>query len=155
MSIEIGRRPIDDKPITSCVCLPSGGHAASNAAPKGPRLTHERTVILRTLKTAIEEYGEPPIAALGLPQSVARVVNARRWKEVYLTKAPDPGATDSPIDKRLDNTINKRLRDASNQFQTLGVIGRANPFVWIVPGKKSAEVLDSLGPQPEFPEDIR
>jgi hypothetical protein len=79
------------------------------------------TVILQTLRTAIEDYGEPTPGMLKLPRSISRVVNARRWKEVYLQKAPDPG---SP-----DNTINKRLRDASNQFQLMGLIGRMDvPF---------------------------
>lgn len=143
----------DDR--TSCVVEPFGGSApAGTSAPaKGPRLTHERTVILQALRTAIEEYGEPTPGVLKLPRSVARVVNARRWKEVYLTKAPDQGSTDVPIDKKLDNTINKRLRDASNLFQKEQIIGRTNPFVWVT--GKPANEDQYTGPQSEFPEDIR
>jgi hypothetical protein len=144
-SIEIGRRP-DGKPITSCVCLPAGGRStAPGAAPKGPRLTHERTVILQALRTAIEDYGEPPPPALLLPKSITRVVNAQQWKKVYLEKSPDPEA--------LDNTINKRLRYASEQFQNLKLIGRTNPWVWL--SGKPANEDQSAGPQMEFPEDMR
>lgn len=135
----------DDR--TSCVVEPYGGSTGAPAGSnekKGPRLTYERSVILQALRTAIEEYGEPTPPMLKLPRSIVRVVNARRWKEIYLTKAPDEGVKDQPISKVLDNTINKRIRDASNQFQNLGLIGRVNPFVWIVPGKASPEAMADL-----------
>lgn len=130
---------------TSCVVVPLEGRSPAKAAPgarKGPKLTAERKVILDALSEAVEEYGEPTPSMLKLPRSIVRVVNAKRWKEVYLRKAPDDSAS--------DNTINKRLRDASNQFQELKLIGRINPFVWIVPGK--AEGLEAV-PQLGFPEE--
>ena len=139
----------DDR--TSCVVEEFGVETKDTpAAPRGPRLTLERKVILQALKMAIDEYGEPTPGVLHLPRSVARVVNARRWKEIYVKKNPE---IDAP-----DNTVNKRLRDASAQFQDLGIIGRENPFVWIVPGRKGAEVMDNLfaaenaGSSSEFPE---
>lgn len=139
---------------TSCVVeefggtasAPSGGHA------RGPRLSYERTVILHALRAALEEHGEPTPPMLGLPKSIAKVVNAKRWKEAYLAKAPDPGAMDKPIDKKLDNTINKRLRDASNHMQKESIIGRANPFVWIAGTAREDSYASN---QPEFPEDFR
>jgi hypothetical protein len=142
-SIEIGRRQVDGKPITSCVVVQSDG-LAPRPEKKGPRLTHERTVILQALQTAIEEYGEPTPAVLHLPKSITRVVNAQQWKKVYLEKSPDPEAP--------DNTINKRLRYASEQFQNLGLIGRTNPWVWL--SGKPANEDPHTGPQMEFPEDI-
>jgi hypothetical protein len=133
---------------TSCVVVPFGGSSAGSTAPvKGPRLTHERAVILQCLRTAIEDHGEPVPPMLRLPRSIVRVVNAQHWKRVYLEKSPDAGAT--------DNTINKRLRDASSQFQNLKLIGRTNPFVWIVPGKASADVLDNLFSLEDTGEDFR
>lgn len=143
--IVIGHRAVDGKEISSCVCLPAGAAKPSNVAPKGPRLTHERTVILQALRTAIEDYGEPPPAVLHLPRSITRVVNAMHWKRVYLEKSPDPGAP--------ENTINKRLRYASEQFQNLGLIGRTNPFVWL--SGKPANEDPYTEPQMEFPEDVR
>lgn len=134
----------DDR--TSCVVEEVGTGRAStptSSPGKGPRLTHERTVILQALRTAIDEHGEPTPPMLNLPRSIARVVNAQYWKRVYLKKSPDPEAT--------DNTVNKRLRDASGQFQNLGLIGRTNPFVWIVPGKQVNED-PFTGDQQEFPE---
>lgn len=135
----------DDR--TSCVVEEFGGRApasSANASAKGPRLTHERTVILQALRTAIEDHGEPTPPMLKLPRSIARVVNAQHWKRVYLAKSPDPEAT--------DNTVNKRLRDASGQFQNIGLIGRTNPFVWLVPGKQVNEDPYTDSNQPEFPE---
>lgn len=121
----------DDR--TSCVVVPFGGSASPSpvAGNRGQKLTHERTVILQALRTAIEDHGEPTPATLNLPRSIARVVNAKRWKEIYIQKMPDPEGV-------ADNTINKRLRDASAQFQHLGIIGRQNPFVWIVSGRNAA-----------------
>lgn len=107
---------------TSCVVVPFDGPVDARPTARGPKLTAERMVIMAALRTAIEEYGEPTPPVLRLPHSIVRVVNARRWKEIYLQKVPD-GAP--------DNTINKRLKYASNQFQTLGLIGRDNPFVWL------------------------
>jgi len=133
---------------TSCVVEPFGGNtaAANSSTPtKGPRLTHERTVILQALRTAIEDYGEPPPPALHLPRPITRVVNAMYWKRVYLEKSPDP---DAP-----DNTVNKRLRYASEQFQNLKLIGRTNPWVWL--SGKPANEDPHTGPQMEFPEDVR
>jgi hypothetical protein len=134
---------------TSCVIVPFEGAGETRQradVPKGPRLTYDRTVILNALRTAIEEHGEPTPGVLKLPRSISRVVKAGRWKDIYLQKAPDGGTAP-------DNTINKRLRDASNQFQTIGLIGRINPFVWIVPGKQvNEDPLALAGEQPEFPE---
>jgi hypothetical protein len=73
------------------------------------------------------------------------VVNAQQWKKVYLEKSPDPEAP--------DNTVNKRLRYASEQFQNLKLIGRANPWVWL--SGKPANEDPHTGAQMEFPEDIR
>jgi hypothetical protein len=120
MRVEIGRRKGDDKPITSCVVVQSN----SEPSNRGPKLSPERIVIMRALQEAVEEYGEAPSATIGLPKSIAKVVNARRWKEVYLRKVPD--------DDAKDDTINKRLKNASNQFQTMGLIGRKNPWVWMI-----------------------
>jgi hypothetical protein len=129
---------------TSCVVEEFGGATpASNPTVKGPRLTHERTVILQALRTAIEEHGEPTPALLHLPRSISRVVNAQFWKRIYLEKSPDPEAT--------DNTVNKRLRDASGQFQNLGLIGRSNPWVWLS-GKAANEDPHTDIAQPEFPD---
>lgn len=150
IQVQLGRRPVDGKPITSCVVEASssgGDQAAASSASKRPRLTHERAVILQALRTAIEDQGEPTPAMLKLPRSISRVVNAKRWKEAYLQKAPDPEVA--------DNTINKRMRDASSQFQNLGIIGRENPFVWIVPGRTSVDVFESLPMGDGLSEEIR
>lgn len=139
--VEIGQRP-DGKPITSCVTLQVGGDSTVTAkkAVYKVKLTNERFVIFQALKQAIEDYGEPPPAMLKLPQSIKAVVDARKWKEVYLQKNPDIVAK--------DNTINKRLRDASAQFQKERIIGRENPYVWLT-GRAVAGAIEIAQPEAE------
>lgn len=130
--VEVGRRAADSKPITSCVCLPVGGSATARSEKKGVdriRLNNERAVILEALKRAISEHGEkreevslPAIRQL--PRSIQYVVNTKLWKQKYLEMAPDAGTV-------ADNTINARMKRASDQFQTLRIIGRINPYVWL------------------------
>ncbi len=125
--VEVGRRAIDNKAITSCVTLPVGGVVAARAEGKGPntlRLSNERAVILQSLKDALSEHGEPPPLSLKLPKSIKTVVRKKFWRDMYLSKNPD--AVDV-----ADNTINKRMRDAMAQFQTLRIVGVVNPWVWV------------------------
>jgi len=132
--VEVGRRAFDDKPITSCVTIPAGDRHLARSSGRGVqtiRLSDQRTVILQSLKDAMADHGEPTPDHLRLPRSIVTVVNAKKWKEVYLGRSGDDAA---------DNTINKRLRDASDQFLRLRIIGRINPYVWLVPGRSIAGV---------------
>lgn len=146
--LQLGQRA-DGKPITSCVTLPVGGAVAARTEGKGGiiiRLTNERAVILQALKDALSEHGVKREAVTmkqirELPKSITTVVDARRWKEAYMMKAPDAATAN-------DNTINKRIRDASNQFQTLKIIGRINPYCWLT-GRATGGVVEiEKDPQP-------
>jgi hypothetical protein len=120
------------KPRTSCVAVaPATAESDTDTATAQPGRTTgaltinaEQQTILRALRNALDEYGEPAPAALKLPRSITRVVNATVWKTEYLKIAPDAA-------EAKDNTINARLRRASEKLQSLRVIGRLNPWVWI------------------------
>lgn len=127
-SVEVGTNRYG-KPRTSCVAVPpaTGDDAAESATGKARgvlALSPEQESILKALQAALEEFGETPPASLKLPQSIKRVVKAPFWKAEYLKIAPD-GA------EAKDNTINARMKRASEKLQSLRVIGRLNPWVWI------------------------
>lgn len=117
------------KPRTSCVvarpAVDGDQEQASPAKkPDGVNLSAEQQTVLQALQRALDEHGQPPPPALKLPRSISKVVHAKKWKEQYVKLAPD-GET------AKDNTIDSRLRRASEKMQSLRVIGRENPWVWI------------------------
>lgn len=125
--VEVGRRQIDGKPITSCVCLPAGGQhtvrteGSGSSRDRTATLSAEDTLIYQALQNAIEEHGETPSPMLKLPKAITKVVHAKHWKEAYMAKASD----------LKDNTVNQRLGRASTRFQNMRIMGRINPFVWL------------------------
>jgi len=154
------------RPRTSCVAIPvmtvsqadatdtSQQAMAANPNP-GILLNSERATILRALKTAIENHGQPTPAGLELPKSISKVVDARHWRAEYLKIAPD-------ADTASGETINKRLRRASEKFQEERIIGRNNPWVWPT-GRPVKNVIGPAArnenpypgrPEPAVPEDI-
>lgn len=142
MQIEIGKRAVDGRPITSCVTIPVGGVPIEAPGAKKPytiKLTNERAVILAALRDALAEHGEAPPPAMKLPRAITRVTRVKYWKDEYLKKAPDGG--------NADNTINKRMSMASAQFQHLRIIGRNNPFVWLT-GRGVAGVITTVPDMP-------
>jgi hypothetical protein len=141
--VVLGNR-LDGKEITSCVTLQTGGSAERKDKRQRVRLSAERHVIFLALKEAIEEHGEETPRNLQLPRSIRKVIRAPQWKETYLKKNADLNAT--------DNTINQRLRRASEQFQKEGIIGRENPWVWLT-GKAVAGSIEVLPPQDDPPAD--
>jgi hypothetical protein len=138
MRIEMGHRVIDGKPITSCVALPVGGKQELRVAGKGPgrttMLSQSQTLILRALKNALEEHGEPTPPALKLPKSITTVVNAKHWKAAYMALTSDT----------KDNAINQAMKRASERFINIGLIGRINPWVWLT-GRAVADAVPYQG----------
>lgn len=149
--VTLGHR-LDGKAITSCVTIPSGMGNQSRIEGKGGlsiKLTNERNVILQALRNAIGSFGEKTPLAMKLPKSIRYVVHAQHWRSEYVKLAADPAIK--------DNTINARIRRASEQFQALRIIGRENPYVWLTGRAIGLEVIvtnddDSANdPTPEGP----
>jgi hypothetical protein len=135
------------KPRTSCVAVPPSTGAAAAAEAPGQRpksilsINAEQQSVLQALRNALDEFGELPPPALKLPKAIRRVVKATIWKDCYLKIAPDAATA-------KENTINVRMKRASEKLQALRVIGRINPFVWIT-GRPVKGVIE---PTPAYSE---
>lgn len=125
--VEVGRRQIDGKAITSCVAVPTT--AALQVAGSGSK--KERTVnlsdqnanILDALKKALEQHGvkTPPALAAVLPPSIKVVVEYKYWTEAF--KALAFGKSDA--------AVRQAMARAGAKFLRLRIIGRDNPYVWL------------------------
>jgi AAA domain/CHC2 zinc finger len=150
-------------PKYSCVAVSprfatnEDGEATSpTRVDSGLVLNAEQQTVLQALRNALNEHGEAAPTALRLPKSIRRVVKATIWKDEYLKIAPDAAEAKA-------NTINARLKRASERLQTLRVIGRINPWVWTT-GRAVRGVIEaasaydspapSRGPEPPPPDDV-
>jgi len=133
MQVEIGRRAVDGKPITSCVTLPVGGKLELKVAGKFSdrtiSLTSQQKNILTALKDALVEHGEPPPSNLKLPKSITTVVQFKFWRDAYAAIAADSDA----------QAVKKALQRAGEKLYEKRVIGKINPYVWLT-GRATVEV---------------
>lgn len=162
------------RPRTSCVVLtPSreassaaqgpgieaGQHASVAAKVQRQALTADELVILQAMRDAQTEHGvnphnrddmatiSPSVARklVTLPTSIARVVEWRHVRDAYKAKC-DPDLTAEAFDKRLSR--------AGTRFLSRGLVGRVNPFIWVIPRRerKAAEAA-TMAPKedPDLP----
>lgn len=156
MQIEIGYRAVDGNPITSCVTLPIGGQlelkVAGAAKDRAVQLTSQQKNILTALKDALVEHGEPPPASLKLPRSITVVVQFKYWRDCYAAIAADAEA----------QSMKRALTRAGERLYSLGIIGKANPYVWLT-GRATVETpldiartiptgVETIPDQEEFPD---
>jgi 5S rRNA maturation endonuclease (ribonuclease M5) len=139
MQVEIGKRPVDGKPITSCVALPLGGQlemkVAGKSADRTVNLSNQQKNILTALKNALAEHGEPTPATLKLPRSITTVVDYKWWMLAYRAIASE---TD-------DAAVRQAMKRAGEKLYSLRIIGRINPYVWLT-GRATIEVpFDAQG----------
>lgn len=151
MVVEIGRRAIDGKPITSCVTLPLGGQlemrVKGTATDRTTYLSDDQTNIFRALKEALGEVGIPTPPSLKLPRSIAKVCTVTDWYNAYRA-----------VSSKEDTAIRKAMGRASDKFIKLRIIGRINPYVWVT-NRAVADITGVSGNlaggyplQEEFPE---
>jgi hypothetical protein len=153
MQVEVGRRAIDGKPITSCVTLPLGGKlelkVTGASRDRTLSLSDDQTNIFTALKDALAENGIPTPAILRLPKSIVKVCTVTDWYNAYRAVA-----------SKEDGAIRQAMGRASDKFVKLRIIGRINPYVWVT-GRAMADLTnDNAGNraagtsyQPEFPND--
>lgn len=156
MQVEIGRRAVDGKPITSCVTLPIGGKLEAKLDGKSQHrtinLTSQQKNILTALKDALAEHGEPTPEKLKLPRSITTVVQYKHWRDAYAAIAADAE----------DASMKKAMTRAGERLYSLGIIGKINPYVWLT-GRATVETpldvargnvssADPIPTQEEFPE---
>lgn len=148
--LEVGRRAVDDKPITSCVTVPVGERLAlklgGRAFDRTLNLSDQQTIVYRALVAALVEFGEPTPATLRLPQSIARVVHYKRWHEQYRMVASDDN----------EGTIRQAMKRTGEHLMRLRVIGRNQPYVWLTNRAVSGvEPIESPGaPAQDGPQDL-
>lgn len=112
--------------IVSCVVQdPEGGEQAAHGGKLSRPLSPDARVALSALRDAINDNGEAPISAMGLPRQILSVVRYEFWRRAVVGKLfePDEDVTSDKARKRISR-IGTELLDRK-------VIGRANPFVWI------------------------
>jgi hypothetical protein len=152
MQVEVGKRQIDGRPITSCVVLPVGGkleaRGEGKARDRSISLSDDQTNIFRALQEAINEVGIPTPPALKLPRSIVKVCTVTDWYNAYRAVA-----------SKEDAAIRKAMGRASDRFLKLRVIGRINPYVWItnrvvvdLPVIDAGSIAGGHPIQEEFPE---
>jgi hypothetical protein len=124
LQVEVGRRPLDGKPITSCVTSSIGEplemKGPGAAKDRTMSLTDDQTNIFNALKHALAEVGIPTPPALKLPRSIATVCTVSDWYNAYRAVA-----------SKEDAALRQSMGRASDKFIRLGIIGRTNPYVWV------------------------
>jgi hypothetical protein len=157
MQVEIGHRPVDGRPITSCVTLPLGGQlemrVKGQSTDRTVNLSVQQKNIITALKNALAEHGEPTPASLKLPRSIVTVVDYKWWVMAYKAIAAEAD----------DAAVRQAMKRAGEKLYSLRIIGRINPYVWLT-GRATVEVevpFDATGDlsaarmtatQEEFPE---
>ncbi len=133
-AIEIGR-DVDGDAVTSCIVRPLGevdAPAATVVRGKnvGVLLNDMRVSIFRALLDALDLYGEPPPAVLGLPASITKVTKLVHHYQSYTRKVvPNP---ESP--KENQKTLRSRMKAFREFGVNAGIIG-----VHKIGGEETAE----------------
>lgn len=156
LQVELGNRPVDGKPITSCVTLPLGGKlemkVAGSAKDRTVNLTNQQKNILTALKNALAENGIATPPSLKLPRSITTVVDYKHWLASYKAIASEAD----------DAAVRQAMKRAGEKLYALRIIGRINPYVWLT-GRATVEVevpfdfgnlsaAQTSATQEEFPE---
>jgi len=123
--VEVGKRAVDGKPITSCVTLPVGGslevRGKGGVKDRTINLTNQQKNIITALQNALNENGEPTPPSLKLPRSITTVVDYKHWITAYKAIAAESD----------DAAVRQAMKRASERLFALRIIGRINPYVWL------------------------
>lgn len=143
MAVEIGRDPVSEKAITSCVCLPVGAKAAIRREEeiKGWRLSPGEDAFMRAFFDAEKRCGAPVPADWDLPAKVRSIVAYDDVKRAFAAMNPSDelpeDASEEEVAKGKDarrKLFGRRLQKARESLSKIGVIGShadANgAFVW-------------------------
>lgn len=118
----------DGDDITSCVVSPSetgAGETGPGQVRKAARLTKRAKIALRLLRDCLVDFGEPAPPGFNLPYGV-QVVQYGRWRESLVRRLFEPGEN---LTAGAERSAISRVGD---ELLAANVIGRDNPYVWIV-----------------------
>lgn len=139
MSILLGA-DTNDRPITSCVCLPVGEKDAvrKNEEAKGFVLDADEVAFMHALFAAEKKHGRAVPPEWDLPASIRAVVTYENVKRAYVEISPPDdlpaeGATeeDAAMAKaRHREMLKKRLSRARKALSRFGIIGVKDLDMW-------------------------
>lgn len=139
MSIELARDP-NDRPITSCVCLPVGEKDAIRRTEevKGYRLDDDEIIFMRALFEADRTHGQAVPVDMNLPTDVRSVVLYEDVKRAYLALSPSDALPNETADdaeaetakKRHREALKKRLQRMREYLTGAKVIGVSGGLIW-------------------------
>lgn len=141
----------DGERVSSCVVVPPsnipGGDGEDRGRPE--KISNQAFVFLKSLRKAIEEQGQPPPPALGLPASV-RVVTGNQMAEAFYKATSEFNDMIDPEKKRV--AMRKAISRHGDALVRRGIIARENPYVWLldkpVEGFKPLSVAHRPSQQP-------
>ena len=157
MSVEIGRDS-EDKPVTSCVCLPVGVKESirREEEQKGWRLSPGEEVFMRALFDADKRSGGPVPGEWDLPARVRSVVPYDDVKRQYAGSnpcddmSPDAGEEDAgKVATRHREALKKRLQRVREALTGAGVIGARDGKMWW--SGKPLRAFPHMSPREEVP----
>ena len=138
MSVEIGRDS-EDKPVTSCVCLPVGVKEVIRREEerKGWRLSPGEEIFMRSYFDAEKRCGSPVPVDWDLAERVRAVVSYDDVKRIYAEANPSdslsPEIGEDEISKALirhREALKKKLQRVRESLTGSGVIGAREGKVW-------------------------
>lgn len=161
-AIELGRHPVTDYAITSCVCVEVEEKEAlrKETEAKGIRLGEQEAALMGAILAALKSQGQPAPADCPVPHGVGEVV---LWSDVlrhYASKNPvndDTTGMDAEqiakIKAAHKEKHKKRVERAHKALQRIGVIGIASPYAWWSgkPVRGFPETLPKRAAEPEPP----
>jgi len=124
MAVKVGYNEWSRRDVTSCVVLPVG-EKQQERTKAAVGLRGNEDPVFRALLSALKAKGEFAPAELGLPVGT-RAVRFHDWREAFV--AIDASADDDE-GKRKERQ-RKALERSGAGLLKIGVIGRANPWVW-------------------------
>lgn len=161
MSVELSRDP-NDRPVTSCVCLPVGVKEAIRRSEeqKGYRLNDQQILFMRALFDADKKFGEPvPADMQNVPAAVRSLVAYDDVKRAFAALSPSDslpaeGASAEDIAAAVDRhreTLKKRIQRTREFLTTANIIGFDSGKIWYT-GRALRAFPNTLPkPEPEIP----
>jgi hypothetical protein len=139
-------RDYDGDPITSCVIAePQAGSSEpeGDAGRRDRALPPQDMIFVKAVQAALNEFGEPTPASLGLPKSVPRVVAARYVWAQYEALSMADDSTEKKVE-----AIRKQYQRSGERLIASEVIGRQKPWIWLTGRRKAPDAHPTL-PLPE------
>ena len=135
--------------ITSCVIVEPKGASDEAEQPRNRKgsgpvgLGGHDWLLIRAMTDALAQMGQAPPPSLGLPRSIASVVDFKHVRNRYSALSPDP--EEDP--KKRAETIKKQIQRSGERLLKSGLIGREHPWIWFTGRLASVAPTPSDAPE--------